>query len=158
MLRQFCRLGLAPAPDDTTLLRWANLIQPATLHRLLDRVTEVARQRRVTRGRKLRTDSTVVETAVHYPSDSGLLTDGVRVLSRLVKRARPLLPVLGEAATAARELFRDRTRSARRLASKSARRPSGRVRPKTARDSNSISGCWRWPRPVCAKRTVSGSA
>ena len=116
VLRQFCRLGLAPAPDDTTLLRWANLIQPATMHRLLDRVTELARQRRVTRGRKLRTDSTVVETAVHYPSDSGLLSDGVRVLSRLVKRARPLLPELGEAATAARELFRDRTRSARRLA------------------------------------------
>src|SRR6266849_8196573 len=59
VLRQFCRLYLAPAPADTTLLRWANLIQPDTLHRLLDRVTELARAQRVTRGRKLRTDSTV---------------------------------------------------------------------------------------------------
>jgi transposase, IS5 family len=50
ILRQFCRLYLAPVPDDTTLLRWANLIQPATWHRLLDRVTELARSRKVTRG------------------------------------------------------------------------------------------------------------
>src|SRR5918911_4757930 len=39
VLRQFCRVYLAPVPDDTTLLRWANLIQSDTLHRLLDRVT-----------------------------------------------------------------------------------------------------------------------
>src|SRR5215217_1541814 len=38
VLRQFCRLYLEPAPDATTLLRWANLIQPATLHSFLDHV------------------------------------------------------------------------------------------------------------------------
>src|SRR5918911_4561701 len=62
VLRQFCRLALEPVPDHTTLLRWANLLQPATLHRLLDRVTHLARSLQVTRGRKLRLDSTVVET------------------------------------------------------------------------------------------------
>lgn len=113
VLRQFCRLYLMPAPDHTTLLRWANLVQPETLHRLLDRVTELARQLRVTRGRKLRTDSTVVETTIHHPSDSTLLADGVRVLSRLARRAKG---VLGAAAQAAGGLFRDRTRSARQLA------------------------------------------
>ena len=65
VLRQFCRLGLEPVPHHTTLLRWANLIQPETLQRVLDRVTELARERKVTRGRKLRIDSTVVETTVH---------------------------------------------------------------------------------------------
>jgi transposase, IS5 family len=109
VLRQFCRLGLAPVPDDTTLLRWANLIQPETLHRLLDRVTELARSLQVTHGRKLRIDSTVVETTIHHPSDSGLLADGVRVLSRLVRRAGDLL------ARGTEPLFRDRTRSAKRL-------------------------------------------
>lgn len=109
MLRQFCRLGLQPVPHDTTLLRWANLIQPETLHRLLDRVTELARSLKVTRGRKLRIDSTVVETTIHYPSDSGLLADGVRVLSRLVRRAGDLL------ARGSESLFRDRTRSAKWL-------------------------------------------
>src|ERR671938_576964 len=84
VLRQFCRLGLEPAPHATTLLRWANLVQPETLHALLDRVTELARSLRVTRGRKLRIDSTGVETTIHPPSDSGLLAEGVLVLSQLL--------------------------------------------------------------------------
>jgi len=76
---------------------------------LLDRVTELARSLKVTRGRKLRIDSTVVETTIHHPSDSGLLADGVRVLCRLVRRAGDLL------ARGTEPLFRDRTRSAKRL-------------------------------------------
>src|SRR5919109_589568 len=110
VLRQFCRLGLAPVPHHTTLLRWANLLQPETLHGLLARVTELARSLKVTRGRKLRIDSTVVPTAIHYPTDSSLLADGVRVVSRLVGRARDALRAGAE------RLFRDRTRSAKRLA------------------------------------------
>src|SRR5215216_5582067 len=77
ILRQFCRLGLEPVPDDTTVLRWANLIQPATLERLLEHVVALARSLKVTRGRKLRVDSTVVGTRGHYPTDSSLLADGV---------------------------------------------------------------------------------
>jgi transposase, IS5 family len=87
VFRQFCRLGFEPMPHHTTLMRWANAVHPATLHTLLDRVTELARSLKGTRGRKLRLDSTVVETTIHNPSDSGLLADGVRVLSRLVRRA-----------------------------------------------------------------------
>jgi IS5 family transposase len=83
VLRQFARLGLEPVPHGTTLVRWANLLQPATLHRLLERVTELAQSLRVTCGRKLRIDSTVVEAPIHYPTDSSLLADGVRVVSRL---------------------------------------------------------------------------
>jgi transposase, IS5 family len=111
VLRQFCRLGLERAPDDTTLLRWANLVRPQTLDALLDHVVALARRLRVTRGRKLRVDSTVVETAIHHPTDSSLLVDGVRVLGRLVRRARPLV---GEALAGVRGAFRTRTRSARR--------------------------------------------
>ena len=87
VLRQFCRLGLQPVPHHTTLMRWSNVLQPETMHRLLDRVTELASSLKVTRGRKLRIDSTVVATAIHYPTDSTLLLDGVRVLSRLVQHA-----------------------------------------------------------------------
>ena len=72
VLRQFCRLGLERVPDDTTLLRWAAFIQPVTLDQLLDHVVALARDLRVTRGRKLRVDSTVVQTPIHYPTDSGL--------------------------------------------------------------------------------------
>ncbi len=113
VLRQFCRLYLAPAPDDTTLIRWAALIEPTTLEQVHERVVVLARQLKVTRGRKLRTDGTVVETTIHHPTDSSLLSDGVRVLSRLVGKASALV---GTAAEGASALFRDRTRSAKRLA------------------------------------------
>ena len=96
VLRQFCRLYLESTPDDTTLIRWANQIGPQTVASLNDRAVELARSLKVTRGRKLRVDSTVVETNVHHPTDSRLLSDGVRVVSRLLRRARE---ALGEEAT-----------------------------------------------------------
>lgn len=113
VLRQFCRLYLEPAPDDTTLIRWAGLIAPATLEQLNAHVVALAHRLKVTRGRKLRSDSTVVETTIRYPRDSALLADSVRVLSRLVKRAKA---VVGDGIPRAAALFRDRTRSAKRLA------------------------------------------
>ena len=110
VLRQFCRVYLERVPDDTTLLRWANLIEPATLAALNERVVALARGLEATRGRKLRLDSTVVATTIHHPSDSGLLGDGVRVLSRLLRRARAVLG--GAAAGLGRTVFRTRTRGA----------------------------------------------
>jgi len=111
VLRQFCRLGLEPAPDDTTLLRWAALLQPETLQTLLDHVVALAHQLQVTRGRKLRVDSTVVQTAIHHPTDSSLLVDSVRTLGRLIRRARP---AVADRLTEVHAAFRTRTRSARR--------------------------------------------
>lgn len=113
VLRQFCRVYLESVPDDTTLNRWANLIGPNTIEQINDRVVELARRLKVTRGRKLRTDSTVVETNIHHPTDSGVLGDGVRVLSRLLRRAKQ---VIGESVELGKEVFRGRTRSIRRLA------------------------------------------
>jgi IS5 family transposase len=104
---------LEPVPDDTTLIRWAALLQPATLERFNQRVTALATALKVTHGRKLRTDGTVVESNIHAPSDSSLLVDGVRVLGRTLTRAKA---VLGEAAAEIGEAFRNRLRSARRTA------------------------------------------
>ncbi len=91
VLRWFCRLFWEATPDDTTLIRWANTLRPETLHQLNDRVVQLARQAKVTQGRKLRLDATCVQTTIHHPTDSGLLVDSVRVLSRLVKRAKALV-------------------------------------------------------------------
>jgi IS5 family transposase len=110
-LRQFCSVYVAPVPDDTTRLRWATLIQPATLHRLLDHVVELARTLQVTRGRTLRMDGTVVATHLHPPTDSTLLYDGVRVLGRTLAKARVILQ---QTSGVAREAVRDRTRRATR--------------------------------------------
>jgi transposase, IS5 family len=112
VLRQFCRVYLQPVPDDTTLIRWANLIGPDTVAALNDRVVALAQAHKVTRGRKLRIDGTVVETNIRHPTDSKTLGDGVRVLCRLVRRART---VLGEHAQLGAAAFRTRTRSVRRV-------------------------------------------
>jgi Transposase domain (DUF772) len=73
VLRQCCRVYVARVPDDTTLLLRAHLIQPATLHRVLDHVVGLARSVQVTHGRELRLDGTVVDTHIHHPTDSTLL-------------------------------------------------------------------------------------
>src|SRR5216684_7195617 len=80
--RAFCRIDCERVPDAKTLIRLAQLLGPDTLKPLLERLVQVARRRRVTRGARLRVDTTVVETNIHYPSDSSLLADGVRVLTR----------------------------------------------------------------------------
>ncbi len=67
----------------------------------------------MTCGRKLRLDSMVLESTIHYPTDSRILGDGVRVVNRLLWRAKK---AVGEQATLGKELFRSRTRSVRRLA------------------------------------------
>ena len=70
VLRQFCRLYLQPAPHHTTLIKWGALIEPEALERLNEHVVQSAKSLKVARGRKLRTDATVVETNIHCPSDS----------------------------------------------------------------------------------------
>jgi IS5 family transposase len=115
-LRRFCRCYLNPMPDDTTLIKWANLIQPETLHQLLEHVVGLAQRLKVSRGRKLRTDGTVVESNIHHPTDSSLLVDGVQVLSRTLSRARKVIESAAtEAEQVAKKVFRNRLRSARNM-------------------------------------------
>src|SRR6266568_6971867 len=75
-------------PDHSTLQARECLMRPATLHRINDRVVRLAQQQGVSAGRKLRADGSVTETNVHYPTDSSLLSDSVRVLGRTLRAAR----------------------------------------------------------------------
>ena len=99
-----------PVPDHTTLNDLERVIQPQTLHRLNDRIITLAQEHHLTRGYRLRVDSSVTESNIHHPTDSGLLYDGVRILSRCLKRARPLLPARYDRA----RLCQGHNRSARR--------------------------------------------
>ncbi len=95
-LRQFCRVYLNAVPDDTTLIRWANLIQPKTLEKFNERITQLAIERKETCGRKMRPDGTVVESNIRPPSDGRLLSDSVRVLARTVARGQTILKTVGK--------------------------------------------------------------
>ena len=111
-LRWFCRVYFEVVPDDTTLIRWANLVQPQTLQAFNERVVKLATELKVTRGRKLRTDGTVVESNIQSPRDSQLLVDSVRVLGRTLSRAKG---VLTEQTELGQALFRNRVRAAGKL-------------------------------------------
>jgi N-acetylglutamate synthase-like GNAT family acetyltransferase len=113
VLRWFCRVYFERVPDETTLLRWLRTLHPETLHALNDRVVQLAVQARVTKGRKLRLDATCVQTEIHHPTDSGLLVESVRVLSRLVKGAKALVK---EQVSYLEQTTRSRLRSARKTA------------------------------------------
>lgn len=70
VLRRFCRVYFEAVPDHSTLNKWALTIQPQTLVALNERIVALATSLRVTKGRKLRIDGTVVESNIHYPTDS----------------------------------------------------------------------------------------
>ena len=86
--RHFCRIDGGKVPDAKTMVRLGQLLEGDALRGLFDRVVQLAAKRRVTRGRKMRVDTTVVETPIRYPSDSRLCEDVTQVLCREVERAR----------------------------------------------------------------------
>src|SRR5580658_151417 len=84
--REFTRIGTKKVPDAKTLGRLGQVIGPEVVGQLHTRVVQLAVEKRVIQGRRMRLDTTVVETNIHYPTDSSLLGDGARVLTRLSKR------------------------------------------------------------------------
>jgi IS5 family transposase len=89
--RAFTRIDAGEVPDAKTILKIAGALGPDVIEQLHRQVVEVAKRAGVTHGRRFRIDTTVVETNVHYPTDSSLLQDGVRVLTRTMQRASAAL-------------------------------------------------------------------
>jgi transposase, IS5 family len=106
-LRGFTQFDTLPVPKHDAFNRAFNRLTPATLEAVNQAVIQAAVQRGLEDGKKLRVDTTVVETNIHYPTDATLLWDSVRTITRLVEDLHEKLPhgVKG---------FTNRTRSARR--------------------------------------------
>jgi IS5 family transposase len=102
--RAFTRIGDEKVPDAKTLARLGQVIGPEVIGELHERLMELARERGVVQGRKMRVDTTVVETNIHYPTDSALLGDGARVLTRTMKKVE-------KATGGLKKRIRDRMRS-----------------------------------------------
>src|SRR5712692_8889723 len=102
--RAFTRIGGGKVPDAKTMGRWGVAVGPAMIKRLHARVVAIAQDQGVIEGRKMRLDTTVVETHIHYPTDSSLLGDGVRVLTRTMKQVTTIAGRVGAT-------LRDRSRS-----------------------------------------------
>src|SRR5580765_5320155 len=89
--RAFTRIDAGDVPHAKTILKIARALGPDVIEQLHRQVVEVAKRAGVTHGRRFRIDTTVVETNVHYPTDSTLLQDGVRLLTRTMQRASAAL-------------------------------------------------------------------
>jgi IS5 family transposase len=126
--RTFCRLGiLGETPTKSALNANLKALQPATLEAINRVFVGAAQEEKVETGQTVRTDCTVVESNIHEPTDSELLWDCVRVLLRLLGRARD---ILGPTQVA----FGDRTRRAKRRRKEIANAKKAEDRQRAYRD------------------------
>jgi IS5 family transposase len=94
--RDFTRVGAGKMPDAKTMGRWGVALGSHALKQIHERIVKIAVEKGVTEGRRMRVDTTVVEANIHHPTDSSLLGDGVRVLTRAMKK---ITKIAGEVGT-----------------------------------------------------------
>ncbi len=106
-LRGFTDFDSHRVPKHDAFNRAFHRLTPKTLEAVNQAVIQASIELGVEDGKKLRVDTTVVETNIHYPTDATLLWDSVRTITRLVEDLHQKLPQGVEG-------FTNRTRSARR--------------------------------------------
>ncbi len=107
-LRRFCRIGIADKGFKKSVLgKNIKALSPQTWEAINRCIVQYAKDHGIEKGRRVRIDCTVVESNIHAPSDSTLLWDSVRVLTRILTKAKEHFPRSGI-------LFHDHTRRAKR--------------------------------------------
>lgn len=107
-LKRFCLIGIADKGFKKSVLgKNIKALSPQTWEAINRCVVQYAKDKDIEKGRQVRIDSTVVESNIHTPFDSTLLWDSVRVLTRLLIKAKELFPRSGI-------LFHNHTRRAKR--------------------------------------------
>lgn len=98
------RKGGGKVPHDTVMNKWAFALGPKVITSIHERAVAIPRQNKVVAGHKMRVDTTVAETKIHYPIDSSSMGDGVHVLTDAMKRITAIAGDVGAK-------LRDRSRS-----------------------------------------------
>ena len=124
--RDFTRVGAAKMPDAKTMGRWGTALGPQAIAQIHERMVAIAKEKGVVEERKMRVDATVVETSIHYPTDSSRLGDGARVLTRMMNKITAI-------AGAAGAELRDRSRSVKLRVLDIARAARSRAKPSRAK-------------------------
>ena len=107
-LKRFCLIGIADKGfKKSVLCKNIKAISPETWEAVNRCIVRFAKEEDIEKGRQVRIDCTVVESNIHAPSDSTLLWDSVRVLARILTKAKELFPRSGI-------LFQNHTRRAKR--------------------------------------------
>ena len=134
--RNFTRVGAAKMPDAKTMGRWGRALGPRAIKQIHERIIQIAHSKEVVEGRRMRVDTTVTETNIHYPTDSSLLGDGVRVLTRVMKKITEITNKVGAKLrdrNAQHRAHRHRRADDRRIARRPGRRHHLRQRAEAVR-------------------------
>jgi IS5 family transposase len=87
--RRFCRIAIdEPMPDSTTLIKARQRYGEEWVEQVNEILLQKLNETKTLKHRKFRTDTTVVESDIHHPTDSTLLQDGVKVITRFVQNIR----------------------------------------------------------------------
>jgi IS5 family transposase len=106
-LRRFMRIGIADKGFKKSVLnKNVKALSPQTWEAINGQLVQYAADEKIEKGRQVRIDCTVVESNIHEPTDSSLLWDSVRVLTRLLHRSKEDFGL--------RVLFQDHSRRAKR--------------------------------------------
>ena len=135
--------------DYSSLCRLKNQISPQTWKKMNQALARHAVKQDLIEGEQLRLDTTAVETNIHYPTDSGLLWDTYRVLSRLIEQVREIDPdVVGD-----RRLLNKKAKKLHnkisRLASKKQPASMEKLRPHYEQLIQLVIGIHEWSAEVC---------
>jgi IS5 family transposase len=86
--RWFCKVSGDKVPCFKTLQNQISQISEQSIKAINDRVIAEARKRKLTQGKKMRVDSTVTEANIHYPTDAGLIVDGIKKINRTLAKLK----------------------------------------------------------------------
>jgi transposase, IS5 family len=90
--RTFSRMEMGQYPSGSTLQENIKVLKEETWEHINQLITGYGQKEGFEKGQKVRLDSTGVESNVHYPTDSTLLQDGIRVITRLLMDGYRLSP------------------------------------------------------------------
>jgi IS5 family transposase len=90
--RAFSRLEMGQYPSKSILQENITAIGEETWEEIHGEIIGYAQREKIDTGRTIRVDSTAVETDIHHPTDSTLLSDGIRVITRWLTEGKELVP------------------------------------------------------------------
>lgn len=121
--RRFCGIGYQKSvPEASTLCKLTHKYGEEPLGELHRLIIQNLVERKLVRGRKIRTDTTVIAADIHYPTDAGLLMDGLRRLRQGLIRVPRIGLRLGRTMKKAKKLIFAIAQSLRKKDAKSRER------------------------------------
>jgi len=123
-------------PDFTTLAKWEEFFGEKTIRELHGKIISHCRQKKIIKGKIMRTDTTVVEANMHYPTDASILADAIKTITKTIKKIKKITKI--------KTVFRSRVKEVKKKIfdmSNSLKKRTGQAKQtarKTAKEINEV--------------------